>query len=544
MTSPLRRYRVKRGLRNPDNNLFHSYTEEKKVCRYLQNLIKSRFLHSHTEALFNLATDILGIKQITDMIKRNYPELAGKKDLMEKCAEYEFLVRHVDNIKAFLTEEVFAAASERLEELVDCHEPEIEKRFSILRKTFALTNEDIEILTFFYLIQTSEIMKDSYHDTYITDFSCVTVFRNYGDVLLGMKRDVFLNSMASGNLFKAELLKKEKRENYIEISPWCVDYLSCLRDEDLIREFSAKGNDEVLEVSDFDIHEDNLLVLDALFEGSGKQNILLYGAAGTGKTSFARSLAKRYNKVLYTVKSPDTDEHKDRLRAIFATVNLAEKDKSVILVDEADEILNSYNSIFFESKTAKSWINQFLDSHDKKIIWITNRSSGIDPSTMRRFSFSVEFKNLNKKNRIKVLKYELEKSGINDFLSDNELDDLCRTYNVDASGIVNAINILNIASDINKETALRKVRTVLKSHEKATRRICNNIKEREFASWTFEGLNTSVNLRDVVSALHLYDTRPHTKNLSIALLLYGLPGTGKSEFVYYLGNALGKEVLL
>src|SRR3989304_6878934 len=101
MTSPLRRYRVKRGLRNPDNNLFHSYTEEKKVCRYLQNLIKSRFLHSHTEALFNLATDILGIKQITDLIKRNYPELAGKKDLMEKCAAYEFLVRHVDNIKAF-----------------------------------------------------------------------------------------------------------------------------------------------------------------------------------------------------------------------------------------------------------------------------------------------------------------------------------------------------------------------------------------------------------------------------------------------------------
>ena len=31
MTSPLRRYRIKRGLRNPDNNIFHSYTEEKNV---------------------------------------------------------------------------------------------------------------------------------------------------------------------------------------------------------------------------------------------------------------------------------------------------------------------------------------------------------------------------------------------------------------------------------------------------------------------------------------------------------------------------------
>jgi SpoVK/Ycf46/Vps4 family AAA+-type ATPase len=28
------------------------------------------------------------------------------------------------------------------------------------------------------------------------------------------------------------------------------------------------------------------------------------------------------------------------------------------------------------------------------------------------------------------------------------------------------------------------------------------------------------------------------------MLLYGMPGTGKSEFIYYLGHVLGKEVLL
>ena len=104
----LRRYRVKRGLRNPDKNIFHSYTEEKKVCRYLKNLINSRFVHSYTEALFNLATDVLGDKRITDMIKRNYPEIARKKDFIERRTEYEFLVRHFNDIKAFLTEDVSA----------------------------------------------------------------------------------------------------------------------------------------------------------------------------------------------------------------------------------------------------------------------------------------------------------------------------------------------------------------------------------------------------------------------------------------------------
>lgn len=216
-----------------------------------------------------------------------------------------------------------------------------------------------------------------------------------------------------------------------------------------------------------------------------------------------------------------------------------------MLVDEADEIVNSYNSFFFESKTNKSWINQFLESHDKKMIWITNRLGEIDPSTMRRFSFSMEFKKLDIKSRLKVLKYELKKKGMEGYLSDEELNDLCRTYNVDAGGIVNAINTMNIAGDTDIETALRKIRAVLKSHEKATggKRGANQ-KEREFDSYTLEGLNTSRSLGEIITALKSDENQRAIKNLSVALLLYGMPGTGKSEFVYFLGHTLGREVLL
>lgn len=116
---------------------------------------------------------------------------------------------------------------------------------------------------------------------------------------------------------------------------------------------------------------------------------------------------------------------------------------------------------------------------------------------------------------------------------------------MDAGGIVNAISALQIENNTDKEVALRKVKAVLKSHEKATGgKKGGNKKEREFDAYSLEGLNTSMNIRDVVSAIQGYDKQPHTKNLSMALLLYGMPGTGKSEFVYYAGNALGKEVLL
>lgn len=90
-----------------------------------------------------------------------------------------------------------------------------------------------------------------------------------------------------------------------------------------------------------------------------------------------------------------------------------------------------------------------------------------------------------------------------------------------------------------------KIRAVLSSHEKATGgRRGGNCKRRELDSYTLHGLNTSHNLLDIVSSLKSPEYRTDKRNISVALLLYGLPGTGKSEFVYYLGNVLGKEVIL
>lgn len=525
---------------------FTSYFEERKILEYLGNLIDSRFLNSETEALFGFAWTALGKKTIIDIIKLKHPEVIKRrqfKDAIELDAPMDDDEIPTRVMKTLLREEVAALIVKRLKKLSSCREPEIETRLSTLQKTFDLTTEEIEIISLCYLLETAEIVED-FLGSRVADFADISVFRNHGDILLGLDREAFLSAVAKGNLFKAEIIKKSGG-NSLEITSWCADYLSGLTKADLSHEFFSRGNDETLEVSDFNLQEDDLLVLDTLIKSSDRQNILLYGAPGTGKSSFAKSLAKKYDKELFSVKTPETDEHKDRLRAIFATVTLADKDTSIILVDEADEVINSYKSFFFESKTNKSWINQFLESHNKKVIWITNRSGEIDPSTMRRFSFSIEFKKLDRKNRLKVLKYEFSKKGMEGYLSDEELSDLCKTYNVDAGGIVNAINTLNITGDTDKETALRKIRAVLKSHEKATGGKRNgNQKEREFDTYSLEGLNTSRKLGEIVAALKPQADHPAKKNISIALLLHGLPGTGKSEFVYYLGHELGKEVLL
>lgn len=541
LLNPSRKYM--RPRRRKAKDVFTSYFEERKACGYLLNLISSRFLNDESDTIFCFACRVLGRKPIVDLIKERCPEIAEDKRFSRRLEDEE-LGEYIEPrvLKSILKGEITAMLEKRLEKLSNCHDHEIEERFLALKNTFSLTAEELEIISYCYLEETSGLLNDHLFTT--IGFDNLSMFRNQGHLLLGLKRSAFADAFAKGNLFKAEVMKKD-RSNSLCLTSWCLDYLSGLSDIDLVHEFFTKENDETLTVSDFNIPEDDMMVLDTLLKSKGRQNILFYGAPGAGKTSFARSLAKVYGRELITVKTPETDEHKDRLRAIFATVNLADRDNSIVLVDEADEVINSYKSLFFESKTNKSWINQFLESHDKKVVWITNRSSEVDASTMRRFSYSMEFKKPDKKNRLKVLKYELEKKGIRDFFSDKEIEEICKAYNVDAGGIVNAISALQIENDTDKEVALRKVKAVLKSHEKATGgKKGGNKKEREFGAYSLEGLNTSMNIKDVVSALQGYERQPHTKNLSMALLLYGMPGTGKSEFVYYAGNALGKEVLL
>ena len=333
------------------------------------------------------------------------------------------------------------------------------------------------------------------------------------------------------------------------LSAWCENYLSCSGRVELTHDFFSMENDTTLTLSELDVPEEELKVLDILMKSESGHNILLYGEPGTGKTTLAKCLAKDYGRQLLTVKIPESNEHNERISAVYATMSFAGKDRSVILIDEADELLNTHDTMFGSSKTNKSWINNLLETHNHKIFWITNRFGSIHPSTMRRFSFSMEFKNFSEKNRFKVIKSELTRKGVNDYFTEEELRDLCRTYSVNAGGIINAVNILDEDNGLDKKDSLKVVKTVLRNHERAVTGKDQAEKGRkDFRTYSLEGLNCSEDLKEVVSVLKRYsDVRETEKAYSIgaaSLLLYGQPGTGKSEFVYYLGHKLGKDVLL
>jgi SpoVK/Ycf46/Vps4 family AAA+-type ATPase len=162
----------------------------------------------------------------------------------------------------------------------------------------------------------------------------------------------------------------------------------------------------------------------------------------------------------------------------------------------------------------------------------------------------MEFQPFNAKKRMKVLTNEIRQKGFMHYFSEKDIQEISRDYAINAGSIVNALNILAIDKTADKETALKEIKTVLKSHEKVTtgKRPLISENRKDFSSYSLKGLNCSEDPEKIIEIINRYTGRQESGTLQVnrpmSLLFYGLPGTGKSEFVYYLGHVLDKEVVL
>lgn len=527
--------------------IFGSRFEEKKGYEYLLNLINSQFLFNKPFCLFQFAGDVLGQnKTIPHLLKLCSP--VQQKNILDdgRCNPSHYVPRQT--IICLLRDTFAPLLQKGLNRLSDLPQTEIEKRLQILQETFNLTDCELKIVTFFYLVETDIFMNYFKRDD-LLDFTELPKFRSAVHIVLGLKRYDIVKILTEGNLFKTSLIEVNFGKN-LSIADWCGSYLAGAGKRELSHDFFLKENDSALNISDFDVPEDELKVLDTLMKSASSHNILFYGESGTGKTSLAKCLAKTYGKELLTVKVPISDAHKERLQRIYGTINIADKERSIILIDEADEVLNTIDSFFFKSKTNKSWINMLMEGHQQKIIWITNRFDTIHPSTMRRFSFCMEFSAFNAQKRAKVLTNEIRQRGFMNYFSEKDIQELCRTYSVNAGSIVNALNILSIEKTTDKEIAIKKIKAVLKNHEKVTtgKKISVSDNRKDFSGYLLKGLNCTEDPEKIIGIIKRYIEQQENGMLQInrpmSLLLYGIPGTGKSEFVYYLGHILDKEVVL
>lgn len=152
--------------------------------------------------------------------------------------------------------------------------------------------------------------------------------------------------------------------------------------------------------------------------------IIFYGAAGTGKTMTAYSLAKSLKRQVLAfdcskILSMYVGESEKNVRKIFDTFyELSEKTKTepILLLNEADQFLGARSSgnITGSDQMHNQMQNIFLEQIENfrgMLIATTNLLENIDKAFSRRFNYKIEFKKPEYEQRVQLWENMLPKEA-------------------------------------------------------------------------------------------------------------------------------------
>lgn len=484
------------------------------------------------------------------------PELRWKVEIMDTgdfsqelvtCMQRCKSARITAELEAFLKDRiVHAYKSLSKREQCCCSE-----RMADVKRIFGLADAEVSLLTVtlcYSMFQPFESFCDATH---------VQRKRELISVVTGVPlEELALITGRNGRLVRTGILDIPdpwSDNKFYAIAQGIRDHLIGMGAASLLHKFATQTGKARYTPECFGLSDETVGIVMGLLRTQTPCNILVHGVPGTGKTEFAKSVTKACGKqAIFVEHASETDLKSGRV-AVEAVCAAHMADKFIVVVDEADELLNlgsMSGSATGRSKNelaGKSWLNGFLDRSQAQIIWITNEIGMIDESSMRRFAYNVPFRRQSARRRQEVWREHLRESPLQPLIATEDMADMARRFSVGAAGIANALtNTARIVSAgaADKKIVLGTLRELLASHERLIGGGSDEKLVGLASQYDPSAVCTDVPAEGIVAGLRVCAARHRAERPAVNLLFWGPPGTGKSAFAQYLAQSLDKELII
>ncbi|MBB1417233.1 AAA family ATPase [Pseudoalteromonas sp. SG44-1] len=414
----------------------------------------------------------------------------------------------------------------------------LERNCHILRETFQLPKESVNLLAlivvnslnpaFNELLETHQGLSDNVLHQLLSEALNVDY--------LTLKNT--FESLAESGLWSSSIYGSE---DMLQIHNGFAKALACkhaIDFSDLISNVVTISSKPDLKLSDFE-HLDTDLPF-AFSSGindlpESGVNILLHGAAGVGKTQYAKLLVNQINANLYEVKakggdlsSPDDelDSRRSstqlRLQYLKMAYRLFDSQRDAwLLIDECEDIFASFS---LSTRISKDRLHQLLEVNTVPTIWITNHPESIPVSCLRRFSLVVELPNLPANGKFDMVSSCFK--GLR--LSKGFKEKLANSEAATPALLENAASLCKICN-VKGAVAEEYTNTYLTEVLKLTNEPLETPVYKPELEFDPAYCNLKGDLHSLADITKTIERHPEAR-----ILLFGPPGTGKSAFVDYV----------